>query len=378
MEDRKNKRSTEETENNIEEKDSGLSKLDALLLDADDSEKYYEDEDIQFDEFMSEYRDLIAKNLSKAAEAKNAKPVVSDFEDEEEEEDESEFLISLPKKQQKKQITKNTKKKLQDKDGWSEEITLEPEVYADLNDGDDDPLTEETVEEVVIPNFDLGDREEEKSDNFQISINFEGEQSNIDIEDEEEEEPMRKYDPEKPRAIDWVFDIAEMFAFVLAIVMILTTFVFKHSIVEGNSMKNTLEEGDHLIISDLFYTPKRGDIIVFEDYSTELKKAVVKRVIAVSGDTVEVRMNEVGEVVVYVNNELVNEDYTLNTRDKNIDVSNFNKPIIIEEGEVFVMGDNRYNSLDSRSSSVGPIKTDAILGKVLFRFLPFDKFGSVN
>ncbi len=378
MEDRKNKRSTEETENNIEEKDSGLSKLDALLLDADDSEKYYEDEDIQFDEFMSEYRDLIAKNLSKAAEAKNAKPVVFDSEDEEEEEDESEFLISLPKKQQKKQIIKNTKKKLQDKDGWSKEITLEPEVYADLNDGDDDPLTEETVEEVVIPNFDLGDREEEKSDNFQISINFEGEQSNIDIEDEEEEEPMRKYDPEKPRAIDWVFDIAEMFAFVLAIVMILTTFVFKHSIVEGNSMKNTLEEGDHLIISDLFYTPKRGDIIVFEDYSTVLKKAVVKRVIAVSGDTVEVRMNEVGEVVVYVNNELVNEDYTLNTRDINIDVSNFNKPIIIEEGEVFVMGDNRYHSLDSRSSSVGPIKTDAILGKVLFRFLPFDKFGSVN
>ena len=378
MEDRKNKRSTEETENNIEEKDSGLSKLDALLLDADDSEKYYEDEDIQFDEFMSEYRDLIAKNLSKAAEAKNAKPVVFDSEDEEEEEDESEFLISLPKKQQKKQITKNTKKKLQDKDGWSKEITLEPEVYADLNDGDEDPLTEETVEEVVIPNFDLGDREEEKSDNFQISINFEGEQSNIDIEDEEEEEPMRKYDPEKPRAIDWVFDIAEMFAFVLAIVMILTTFVFKHSIVEGNSMKNTLEEGDHLIISDLFYTPKRGDIIVFEDYSTVLKKAVVKRVIAVSGDTVEVRMNEVGEVVVYVNNELVNEDYALNTRDINIDVSNFNKPIIIEEGEVFVMGDNRYHSLDSRSSSVGPIKTDAILGKVLFRFLPFDKFGSVN
>lgn len=372
MEDKKDMLSTEETENNIEEKEI-VNSLDALLFDAEDGTMSEED-DIPFDDFMSEYRDLISKKLSHAAEAKEKEAE----EPGEEEEDETDYLISLPQNHPKKDAVKNDKKKADSSDDWDEEITLQPEEYAELKDENSDPISEELPEEVIVPNFDLGDREEERDDNFQISINFEGEQAKAEADEAEDEKPISKYDPEKPRAIDWVFDIAEMFAFVLAIVMILTTFVFKHSIVEGGSMLNTLEDGDHLIISDLFYTPKRGDIIVFEDYSTVLKKAVVKRVIAIPGDTVEVRMNEAGEVVVYVNNELVNEDYTLNTRDVNIDVSSFNKPIVLDDDEVFVMGDNRYHSLDSRSSTVGPIKTDAILGKVLFRFLPFDKFGSVE
>lgn len=366
MEDEKKTISTEETENNIETKEQ-KSTLDALLFDSDDRDGRVEsDEEIHFEEFMAEYRDLISKNLSKAEKAK-AEPENNSDNDSD---DESEFLLSLPKKQEKKAKIKNNS---QDKT-WDDEITLAPEEYAELVD-ESEPLIDEIPEEEPEPDFDLGEKKEEKSDKFQLSINFEGETQD-QTADEDEETPA-KYDPDKPRKIDWVFDISEMLVFVLVAVMIITTFLFKHSVVEGDSMNNTLQDGDHLLISDLFYTPERGDIIVFEDYSTSLKKAVVKRVIATPGDTVEVVLDG-DRVVAIVNGERLSEEYALNLADVDIDTTSFNKPITLADDEVFVMGDNRYHSLDSRSSLVGPIKTDAILGKILFRFFPLDKFGVVE
>ena len=367
MEDKKKILSTEETENNIEEKEP-KDTLDSLLLDADDDDSSEEEQDIQFDVFMAEYRDIINKNLSNAANAKKTevKEVV-----EAEEEDESEFLISLPKKQP----IKKAKKTESNNSDWNEDITLEPEEYTDPLDDGDPLINEEPVEEVFEPDFDLGEVTEEKEDKFQLSINFEGESMD---QSQEQEENKSKYDPDKPRKIDWVFDIAEIFVFVLVVVTILTSIFFRHSIVEGSSMNNTLENGDHLIISDLFYTPERGDIIVFEDYSTSLKKAVVKRVIGIPGDTVEIRLNEEGRVIAIVNGEQIPDEYALNTKDTELDISSFNKPITLGDDEIFVMGDNRYHSLDSRSPIVGPIHTDAVLGKVLFRFFPFDKFGTIE
>ena len=162
----------------------------------------------------------------------------------------------------------------------------------------------------------------------------------------------------------------ELFIFSLAAVLLITTFLFRHSVVDGSSMENTLFEGEHIIISNLFYTPERGDIIVCEDYTTNLRKPIVKRVIGIAGDHVEIDYS--GKVK--INGELIDEDYVY------IDpwIPYFDEPVdvIVPEGELFVMGDHRNVSTDSRD--IGTIKEDSILGKVLLRFYPFENFGRVE
>ena len=183
----------------------------------------------------------------------------------------------------------------------------------------------------------------------------------------------KEYDPDNPRIIDSIFDFVELFVLTLVAVMVLTTFLFKHSVVEGSSMYSTLEDGDHLIITDAFYTPERGDIVVFEDYSTHLKKAVVKRIIGLPGETVEISLDIDKSFIVKINGKVLEEDYDY------IELNHSTPPVgkwEIKEGEVFVMGDNRYNSTDSRE--IGPIDIDTILGKVILRFFPLNKFGVVD
>ncbi|MBQ1261145.1 MAG: signal peptidase I, partial [Clostridia bacterium] len=199
---------------------------------------------------------------------------------------------------------------------------------------------------------------------------------------------------EKIRPIDNRFDFLELFVFTLVAVLVLTSFIFRHSIVDGGSMEGTLYDGEHLIISDLFYTPRRGDIIVFEDYSKgeydkNLKAPLVKRVIAVGGDTVRVTVS--GEV--YINGELLVEEYTkYEPGAKHLfpyfsenapDFTYYPHPTAPEyiectvpEGELFVMGDHRDGSTDSRV--FGTVKEEAVLGKVILRFYPFSEFGKVN
>ena len=189
----------------------------------------------------------------------------------------------------------------------------------------------------------------------------------VEIEEVKDSAP-RKYDPKKPRHIDGRFDFIELFIFTLVAVMFITSFLFRHSIVDGSSMENTLSNGEHLIISDLFYTPKYGDIIVCEDYTTVLKKPIVKRVIATEGQTVLITYNKI-----YVDGVDVTHDYEY------ISEPNYTyEPleIIVPEGELFVMGDHRNNSTDSRD--IGTISEDAVLGKVILRFYPFNKFGTVK
>lgn len=171
------------------------------------------------------------------------------------------------------------------------------------------------------------------------------------------------------------FDIVEMFVFAMAFVLIAMAFCFRHSVVDGGSMENTLHDGEHLIISDLFYTPKQGDIVVVQDLSKkdlhpELTKPIVKRVIATEGQTVMILPSG----AVYVDGELLDEDYVyIDDRDylyKEI-------AIVVPKDSVFLMGDHRNVSLDSRSSA-GAFSEDAILGKVILRFAPLDRFGRVS
>ena len=224
------------------------------------------------------------------------------------------------------------------------------------------------------------DTEEQNSDGLfiqddadaQLSMNIDEEmlpEENVLFADPEESKST--YDPEKPRTIDNIFDFVELFVFTLAAVLIFTTFFFKHTIVDGPSMMNTLQHQDHLIISDLFYTPERGDIVVFQDPVITENNPYVKRVIAIAGDTVTVDGN--GKVT--VNGEKIDEsDYVF--IDGNVPYNG--KTVVVPEGEVFVLGDHRNNSRDSASFPEGTVKVDSILGKVLLRIYPFDKIGTVD
>ena len=136
-------------------------------------------------------------------------------------------------------------------------------------------------------------------------------------------------------------------------------------------MLNTLENGDHLIISDVFYTPKRGDIVVCQDYETGHTDPVIKRIIAIEGDSIEILANG----MVFVNDRLLVEEYVF------IDGEDYFEGMpktVVPEGMIFVMGDHRNLSADSRTFDSTFVREDAILGKVMLRFYPFDKFGAVE
>jgi len=135
--------------------------------------------------------------------------------------------------------------------------------------------------------------------------------------------------------------------------------------VEGDSMRNTLHYYDTVVMSNLFYTPKYGDIIIFRPPTDAFGDTpLVKRVIAVAGQTLDINF-ETGDVI--VDGVVLDEPYILEPTQRRL---NFSGPITIQEGHVFVMGDNRNNSSDSRDSRIGQIDTRLILGKVLFLAIP--------
>ena len=179
---------------------------------------------------------------------------------------------------------------------------------------------------------------------------------------------IKEKDAPGERFIDNVFEVVELFVFTLLAIMLISTFAFRHSVVEGSSMETTLFGGDHLLVSDLFYEPERGDIIICDDKSKGLfgiDAPIVKRVIALEGDTV--RIDIYG--LVYVNDILLEEDYL--DPDMKVAMRDEEYVLTVPEGQVFVLGDNRFYSKDS--DEFGPIDEDSILGKVILRFYPFDK-----
>lgn len=161
--------------------------------------------------------------------------------------------------------------------------------------------------------------------------------------------------------LDWV---GCLFA-ALVWVLILMTFVFRVIDVDGTSMEPTLINTDKVVITDLFYTPHDGDIIVIS-HAEEYNKPLVKRVIATEGQTLKVDFDK-GEI--YVDGELLEEDYTMGeTIRGNIPDEDF--PDVIPKGKVFVLGDHRDVSLDSRYYEIGLIDVDSIIGKAQFVVIP--------
>lgn len=159
-----------------------------------------------------------------------------------------------------------------------------------------------------------------------------------------------------------IFEVFETVIAALVVVTVLFTFFFRVFDVDGPSMKPTLENNDKLVVSTVGYKAKVGDIVVISE-TGDLDEPIVKRIVAVGGDTVDINFTT---GVVTVNG--TEENYSDELTTQQFDIA---FPVTVPEGSVFVLGDNRGNSLDSRSTRVGCVDERYIVGKVLFRFFPF-------
>ena len=195
----------------------------------------------------------------------------------------------------------------------------------------------------------------------------------------------QKQEPRSNSLIRDILDYIQIFVVAVCIVVTLFSFSgFRLCTVSGPSMENTLLDGEKLITSNLFYTAKRGDVIVFHqtsDKNQNLNEPIVKRVIGVAGDTVCIN-HQTGEVKIKDRdgNETVLEEPYCKPENNVVNTSGSfatYTEVYVEEGTVFVMGDNRNRSLDSRNSAIGLVDTRRILGKVVLRVTPFERFGPV-
>ena len=175
-------------------------------------------------------------------------------------------------------------------------------------------------------------------------------------------------------SIDEPAEIYEwMQSLVAALLVCVLVFAFLVRIIGiiGPSMQPTFHDSDSVVISNLFYEPKQGDVVVLRKLSF-MEEPIIKRVIAVEGQTVDIDFEK---GIVYVDDQPLSEPYIA---ELTLSPLNFDGKITVPKDCVFVMGDNRNNSTDSRDSRVGCVDKRYIMGKVLLRLLPVEKFGVVD
>lgn len=181
------------------------------------------------------------------------------------------------------------------------------------------------------------------------------------------------------------FDFLEMVAWALFVIMLIFTFAIRLCRVEGESMENTLQNNQLLLTNSVFYEPKQDDIIVFHLTEPEInmEKTLVKRVIATGGEFLEINFttNEIFvDGVRYADSHRVLKDfddrligrYLTHPNGVNYNSTTGIYSVTVPENCLFVMGDNRNNSNDSRNPAIGFIDESCVLGKVIFSINPFE------
>lgn len=185
---------------------------------------------------------------------------------------------------------------------------------------------------------------------------------------------------EEPLLREGFFEWLEILCVSFITVVIVLTLLFKVVTISGPSMSDTLLDGERIIITSLFYTPQNGDIVVVSrndtnSYDNMSSEPIIKRVIATEGQTVNIDFDR---GIVYVDGVALDEPY-VKTPTNIFEGVEF--PVTVKENCVFVLGDNRNDSSDSRDPNIGDggmIDVRYIMGKAVLRFYPFSKFGVID
>ena len=183
-------------------------------------------------------------------------------------------------------------------------------------------------------------------------------------------------------ALEW----ASSLVYAVLVMLLLNLFVFRSITVDGSSMNNTLQDKDRVISTNFFYTPSRGDIVVLQadripnQVTGKYGEPIIKRVIALAGDTIKFDFEE-GKIYLKKAGEsdfeLLEEDYIAAPTVTKLD-RHSGEEHTVPEYCVFVMGDNRSVSLDSRNTAIGCVSEEQVVGRVTFAIWPLSKIGKVD